>query len=147
MREKKVKSTKRDAGEGKKTKLINEKKETVRGTEEGEKKNLSPAHTVQKKFLAFRKTLTLEPSEGAAGEINSKGIEKEDRRVSKRRRNLSVQAAQPQRAVWSRQEAGKTNTGARRGCGEGRGGAAQRWVYPQISVVTRLRSRKLGQGF
>lgn len=37
------------------------------------KKILSPAHTVQKKFLAIRKTFTLAPSEGTAGGKNNKG--------------------------------------------------------------------------
>lgn len=44
--------------------------------DEGGKKNLFPAHTVQKKFLAIRKTFTLALSEGIAGGINNKGEEK-----------------------------------------------------------------------
>lgn len=100
---------------------------------------------MQKKFLAIRKTLTLAPSEGAAGEINSKGIEKTGGYPNGEEISLSRQRSPRELCGAGRRRARRTRERAE-AAGRGRG-AAQRRVYPQISVVTRLKSRKLGQGF
>lgn len=107
---------------GKENKIIKLKKRDSSGDGGRKKKSVSCPHSAKEISGNQKDSHTCTYRGASWGDKQQR--DREDRRISKRRKNLSVQAAQPQRAVWSRQEAGKMNTGARRGCGEGQGGSA-----------------------
>jgi hypothetical protein len=97
----------------------------------GRKKNLSPAHTVQKKFLAIRKTFTLAPSEEAAGEINNEGDEKTGGYPNGGEISLSRQRSPRELCGAGRRRARRTRE---RAVAAGRGGGQHKAGFIHTSV-------------